>query len=229
MVEPESGCGAGSRRPGSSPPCMAGEGGEGCGAAAAEPMPPGHDWAEIRAWRKVKRSRLIERRMAMSAADRATRGEAITASLLSLLCPADAGAFGFYWPFKGEYDPRPVAYALHERGVRLALPVVAAKGQPLAFLPWRPGVPMKSGIWGIPVPAEGEPVLPATLLVPLVGFDRQRYRLGYGGGFYDRTLAVMPARPRTVGIAFELSQIPTIYPQAHDIRMDLIVTERGVA
>jgi 5-formyltetrahydrofolate cyclo-ligase len=86
---------------------------------------------------------------------------------------------------------------------------------------------MASGLWNIPVPAVGEPVAPSLLLVPVVGFDRQNYRLGYGGGYYDRTLAAA-ARPRTVGVGFEHSQIATIYPQPHDIPMDQVITERAI-
>lgn len=85
---------------------------------------------------------------------------------------------------------------------------------------------MASGIWNIPMPAEGEWLQPEVLLVPLLGFDGSGYRLGYGGGYYDRTLAAMPAKPLAIGIGFELSRLATIHPQPHDVRMDLIVTER---
>ena len=94
------------------------------------------------------------------------------------------------------------------------------------FREWWPGIPMTHGVWHIPVPAEGEPVSPDILLAPLVGFDGRKYRLGYGGGYYDRTLAGLVTKPRVVGVGFELSRIPTIHPQSHDIPMDLIVTER---
>jgi len=136
-----------------------------------------------------------------------------------------AQVLGFYWPYKGEYDPRPIVRSLHKAGVSLALPVVVGKAQPLIFRPWRPRAPMALGVWNIPYPTEGEPVQPDTLLVPLVGFDGAWYRLGYGGGFYDRTLASMPIRPRTIGIGFTLSRLRTIYPQPHDIPMDQIVTD----
>jgi len=111
----------------------------------------------------------------------------------------------------------------------LALPVVVEKAKPLIFREWWPGISMNHGVWNIPVPAAGEPVEPDALLVPVVGFDRRRYRLGYGGGYYDRTLAALSAKPRAVGVGFELSQLATIYPQPHDIPMDLIVTERRTA
>jgi hypothetical protein len=111
--------------------------------------------------------------------------------------------------------------------MRLALPVVVQKAAPVLFREWWPGIPMANGIWNIPVPAAGDPVAPDVLLVPVVGFDRQNYRLGYGGGYYDRTLAAA-TRPRTIGVGFELARIATIHPQPHDIPMDFVVTEAGV-
>ncbi len=186
------------------------------------------DWVEVRLWRKVKRTVLIERRLALPAGERAARSEAITAALLAAL-PSHSGALiGFYWPFKGEYDPRALVRLLHAQGMRLALPVVVQKAKPVIFREWWPGTPMANGFWNIPVPAAGEPVAPDVLLVPVVGFDRQNYRLGYGGGYYDRTLAAL-TRPRTIGVGFELSRIATIHPQPHDIPMDQVVTERTAA
>jgi 5-formyltetrahydrofolate cyclo-ligase len=132
---------------------------------------------------------------------------------------------GFYWPFKGEYDVLPIARSLHARGTKLALPVVVEKGQPLVFREWRPDARLVPGIWGIPVPADGGVVEPDALIVPLVGFDQDGYRLGYGGGYYDRTLAAMRKKPLTIGVGFELAALTTIHPQPHDIPMDAIVTE----
>lgn len=109
---------------------------------------------------------------------------------------------GFYWPFKEEYDPRDLVRSLHAKGTRLALPVVVEKAKPVIFRERRPGMPMSHGVWNIPLPTGGEPVAPDVLLVLLVGFDRQAYRLGYGGGYYDRILAALPAKPRTIGIAW---------------------------
>lgn len=185
-----------------------------------EDEPPGID-----AWRKARRLELLAARLAMSSAERAAASEHITARLTALLAGAPARMIGFYWPFKGEYDPRPVVRTLHAGGVALALPVVIAKAQPLEFRPWWPGAPMASGVWNIPVPAGGEPVVPDTLLVPLVGFDAESYRLGYGGGFYDRTIAAMRGRPRTVGIGFACGRLDTIHPRPFDIPMDQIVTD----
>ncbi len=192
----------------------------GTGAGTAQ------DWEEVRLWRKAKRTVLIERRLAMPAEERAAHSEAITAALAQVLPSCRGTLIGFYWPFKGEYDPRPLARSLYGEGMRLALPVVVEKAKPLTFREWWPGIPMVHGVWNIPVPAEGEPVSPDVLLAPFVGFDGRKYRLGYGGGYYDRTLAALAAKPRAVGVGFELSRIATIHPQSHDIPMDLVVTER---
>ena len=93
---------------------------------------------------------------------------------------------------------------------------------------WRPGDPLIDGVWGIPIPQKREITLPQAVLAPLVGFDRQCYRLGYGGGYFDRTLAALTPRPVAIGVGFELSQLETIHPQDFDIPMDLIVTEAGL-
>jgi 5-formyltetrahydrofolate cyclo-ligase len=184
-------------------------------------------WEEVRAWRKAQRAALIARRLAIARDDRADCNEAITARLLPLLPPQAAlRSIGFYWPFKGEYDPRPLMRSLHGLGVRLALPVVVERARPLEFRAWWPGMRMVPGIWDIPVPAEGGAVLPDAVVAPLVGFDAQGYRLGYGGGYYDRTLAALPEMPLAIGVGFELAALETIHPQPHDIPMDLIVTER---
>lgn len=184
-------------------------------------------WEQVRAWRRTERAALIARRVAVPAAERLERDEAITDHLRAAVPDLARRRVGFYWPFKGEYDPRPLARALHQEGARLALPVVAAKGQALIFRDWRPGTRMVPGVWNIPIPAEGEEVTPDTLLIPLVGFDARGYRLGYGGGYYDRTLAAIAPRPLAIGIGFEVLRLATIHPQPHDVRMDLVVTEAG--
>jgi len=130
--------------------------------------------------------------------------------------------------FKGEIDLRGIVRGLIARGTRAALPVVVESGTPLEFWAWQPRMKMARGVWNIPVPGERVPVRPGLLLVPLVGFDPAGYRLGYGGGYYDRTLAAMHPRPYCIGVGFELGRLDSIRPQPHDIPMDMIVTERGV-
>jgi len=183
-------------------------------------------WEEVRAWRKAKRPELIAERLAVPREERARRDAAITARIEEAVPELAGKCVGFYWPFKGEYDPRPLVQSLHGRGARLALPVVVEKARPMRFREWWPHMRMVPGIWNIPVPDEGEWVQPEALLVPLLGFDGRGYRLGYGGGYYDRTLAAMPEKPLAIGIGFEQSRLPTIHPQPHDVPMDLIITER---
>ncbi len=184
------------------------------------------DWNEVRRWRKARRAELIAQRLAISRDDRARWDGAATALLEEALPAPGRLRIGFYWPFKGEYDPRPLARSLRGRGARLCLPVVVEPARPLAFREWWPGMRMTPGVWGIPVPDEGDWVLPDVLLAPLLGFDGAGYRLGYGGGYYDRTLAAMPAKPLAIGIGYEPLRLDTIHPQPHDVPMDLIVTER---
>jgi 5-formyltetrahydrofolate cyclo-ligase len=109
----------------------------------------------------------------------------------------------------------------------LAIPARArlARGERLEFRPWTETTKMEAGVWNIPQPAEGPRVSPSVLVVPLLGFDEAGYRLGYGAGYYDMTLASMAPRPFTVGVGFESASLPTIHPMAHDVPLDVIVTE----
>ena len=93
----------------------------------------------------------------------------------------------------------------------------------MTFREWRPDAPMARGLWKIPYPAQGPEVVPTTVLAPLVGFDPECYRLGYGGGFFDRTLAAMVNKPVVIGLGYPALRIPTIFPQRHDIPMDWIL------
>ncbi|MCI9882420.1 5-formyltetrahydrofolate cyclo-ligase [Methylobacterium goesingense] len=171
------------------------------------------------------RAELIARRQRIDSRDRTSWSDRITERLKALLAGRTKPLIGFSWPFRGEYDARAFLTGLQGQGVRLALPVVIAKAEPLQFREWRPGIAMARGVWDIPIPAQGDPVLPDILLAPLVGFDGRNYRLGYGGGYYDRTIAAMPAKPLSIGVGFSLSRLASIHPQAHDLPMDLIVTE----
>ena len=106
--------------------------------------------------------------------------------------------------------------------------MVIQRHAPLIFRRWRRGEPLEPGVWKIPVPSEGPIVTPDIVIAPVVGFDPACYRLGYGGGFFDRTLAAFARRPRFVGVGYAQQAIRTIYPQAHDVAMDMIVTEPGI-
>ena len=135
---------------------------------------------------------------------------------------------GFYWPFQGEIDVRDLVRNFLTLGAEAALPVVVEARQPLEFWWWCPRMKLTHGIWNIPVPSDRSPVQPTVLLVPLLGFDGAGYRLGHGGGYYDRTLATFAQKPLSIGTGYELGGLQTIYPQPHDIPMDAIVTESGV-
>src|SRR5688572_17367290 len=183
---------------------------------------------EVAAWRKSERARLIARREALTLEQRRAADAHIT-DLLVLGFPLLRGlTLGFYWPFKGEVDPRIAVRRLRALGTRGALPVVIEKGAPLRFQEWTPGCVTRPGVFGLPVPVDGAVVVPDAVLVPPVGFGARGYRLGYGGGYFDRTLASLSPRPLVIGLAREASRIDTIYPQPHDVPMDFIVSEHGI-
>jgi 5,10-methenyltetrahydrofolate synthetase len=183
--------------------------------------------AEVKAWRRGERERLIALRQALPAEERRRWGAQIEAQLRALLAERP-GILGVYWPFRAEFDPRPLIEGAAAEGRTVALPVVVDKKGPLEYRAWRPGEPLVDGVWNIPVPEKREIVTPAIVLSPLVGFDEACYRLGYGGGYFDRTLAVLTPRAFAIGIGFEVQLLETIYPQSFDVPMDLIVTEAGI-
>jgi 5,10-methenyltetrahydrofolate synthetase len=183
---------------------------------------------DLTQWRKEQRALLLERRLSSPAAARAAWSRAITGHLEGGFPSLNRLVVGFCWPFKAEFDARALVRGLRDRGARAALPAVVAKGQPLQFREWWPGAAMKPAVLGIPVP-DGTPVLvPDAVLIPPVGFSDQGWRLGYGGGYFDTTLAALSPQPLKIGVAYELSRIPTIHPQPHDIAMDFVVTEAGI-
>ena len=183
---------------------------------------------ELRAWRKARRAELIAMRVDLPIDTHRAFCEAVEAQLLEQAPDIGDRLVGAYVPFRREFNVTPLLVRLTEQGGRVALPVVLGFGRPLEFRLWKPGDPMARGVYDIPYPAGGEAVQPDLVISPLVGFDDGRYRLGYGAGFYDRTLASFPAKPRTIGVGFEIGRMPTIHPQSWDVPMDLIITEAGV-
>ena len=181
--------------------------------------------ADVMRWRKAERERLIAARLAIPADERAAMARRIADGLDKTIGSVSSHLISLYWPFRGEPDLRPWMETVFERGGSIALPVVIEKGQPLIFRAWRQGDKLEKGVWNIPVPAAGQPVQPTVVIAPLVGFDPGKYRLGYGGGFFDRTLAAMSARPLVIGVGYRMAAIATIYPQPHDIPMSAIVTD----
>ena len=184
--------------------------------------------AEIKEWKAVLRRELLARRQAVSETDRKAWNKAITQHLIEGFPQLAAMVVGLYWPYKGEFDPRHAVRHFRERGATSALPEVIQKAAPLQFKRWWPGVAMARGVYDIPVPQGTDLVLPQALIMPPVGFDTKGFRLGYGGGFYDRTLASITPRPLTIGVAYELSRVESIRPQAFDLAMDYVVTEHGI-
>lgn len=182
---------------------------------------------DIASWRKGERARLLEERAAIPLAERRRLDERVTALLLEGFELPQGATVGFYWPMKGEFDPRIAVLRWRGLGARAALPVVAAKGQPLEYREWTPDTPTVPGVFGLPVP-QSPVVVPDVVLAPPIGFDARGYRLGYGGGYFDRTLASLSPRPVAIAVAREASRIDTIHPQSWDIAMDYVVTEEGL-
>ncbi len=183
---------------------------------------------DLDTWRAAQRAALLASRQAVPAAERA----AMTAQMLDHLravLPAVRGlVIGCYVPFRGEPDLRALYDEWRAAGADTALPVVTGRGMAMEFRSWWPGCPVVKGAFSLPMP-DGTPlVTPQVMLMPPVGFDDAGYRLGYGGGYFDRTLAALRPAPLTLGVAFECSRITSIQPQPFDIPMDFIITERAV-
>jgi 5-formyltetrahydrofolate cyclo-ligase len=192
-------------------------------ADAAEP-----GWPAVKAWRAQMRPALIGRRTALEIKDRQQRGARAKERLCAEIDLKPYRVLGIYWPIRAEIDVRDIAERHIEAGGVAALPVVVHKNAPVEFWPWEPGTSMRRGFWNIPVPQSGTAVRPDALIIPLVGFDSACFRLGYGGGYYDRTLAALSPRPLRIGLAYAEAQIATIYPQPHDVPMSVIVTDRAL-
>lgn len=182
-----------------------------------------------RARRKALRLELVGRRLAMEPATLAPLHAALNERLEALLTRLAPRSIGFTWPYRGEFDALPLMrrWLAADPARWAALPVVGEKGQPMSFRRWAPETAMATDRYGIPYPAEGEPVVPELLLIPCNGFDARGYRLGYGAGHYDRTLAALEPTPLAVGVAIEDGRLDDLQPQPHDLPMDWIVTEAG--
>ncbi len=133
----------------------------------------------------------------------------------------------FCWPIRNEPDLAPTLARWRQRGSVTALPVVVAADAPLAFRRWQPGEALAEDRYGIPTPLAGPFLVPSAILLPLNAFDAAGFRLGYGGGYFDRSLAALAPRPLAVGVGFEINRVASIHPQPHDQRLDWIVTEAG--
>lgn len=186
------------------------------------------NWNKIKIWRKVQRENLIAARATFSLTQLKSCNEQITMLLESGFAFPSNTVVGFYWPYKNEYDVRFVIQHWRDKGVITALPEVVDTACPLRFRKWWPDAPIALGIYGIPVPVGTDIVLPDLVVLPMNGFDEKGFRLGYGGGYFDRTLAAPERRALAIGVSYEALRLPTIYPQPHDIPMDFVVTEAGI-
>lgn len=211
--------------PYSSPPCMVHE---------FDPDTPDPQQArDVARWRRAERLRLAALRDGLGQSGRAQISKSISRHLESVLAARNIGQdviLSGYWPIKGEPDLRPLLSQLHNSGFIVALPVVEIRAAPLVFRRWTPTTRMIRGDWNIPVPPpDAERLSPDVALAPCLGWDARCFRLGWGGGYFDRTLAALHPRPYTIGIALSAAELNTIYPQPHDIPLDMVVTEHGIA
>jgi 5,10-methenyltetrahydrofolate synthetase len=184
--------------------------------------------------KKALRKRLLQERLHLE--DRGARSAALQDVLrVWLLRRADV-AIGAYWPIKGEFDPLPALHRWKEDGElmdepqrrRIGLPVIDKTHKTLTFHVWYPGCPMEEDAYGIPKPKDTDLIMPTLLLVPCVGYAAGGYRLGYGGGFYDRTLAALEPPPFTVGLGFTHGYLDEFEPEPHDLPLDAILNDNGV-
>jgi 5-formyltetrahydrofolate cyclo-ligase len=185
-------------------------------------------WEEIRRWRKLVREEFLARRGGLAVDTLRAVSERACAQLTRAVDLGKYEVLGFCWPIRGEFDVRSIAKQHLANGGQVALPVIVQKSAPVEFWSWSPGMAMHKGVWDIPTPKERNLLTLDAVIVPLVGFDKAGFRLGYGGGYFDRTLAAATRRPFAIGLGYEESSLQTIYPQLHDIPMDLVVTDQSV-
>jgi 5,10-methenyltetrahydrofolate synthetase len=183
-------------------------------------------WDSVNKWRKQQRKRLLGLREGFSDSQHQTKDLAIMNNLTNSGWLDGCLAIAFYWPMPGEIDLRPLMTGLIEQGATAALPVVTKRNQPLEFWRWTPGERLsEDGLWGIPTPPIRRLVEVDLLLVPMLGFDDDGHRMGFGGGYYDRTIAVMNPAPVCIGVCYESGHMHSIFPQSHDMPMHAIASE----
>lgn len=202
------------------------------------------DIADSSAFRAALRREKLVARVALERTTHAELSARLEAHLEAFLFKASAmqleNTLAFCAPTKNEFDAGPLISRLIQHNSqhsaqpvpqciwRAAMPVVIELDTPMIFRAWTPDAPMIHDRYGIPIPAMGEELAPGIVLLPLVAFDAAGYRLGYGGGYFDRTLAAQVPRPLAIGVGFELARVPSIRPQAHDVPLDAVVTEAGI-
>ncbi len=186
------------------------------------------DAQSLKSWRRTQRERLIAERLAIPDATLAAWRQRMDGYVERSFPGLARSRVAFCWPIRNEYDARHIARTLRGLGALTALPVVVAPKSPLAFREWHPGVELGKGALDIPYPVNSREIVPDAVLLPMNGWDPQGYRLGYGAGFFDRTLASLEKKPVVIGVAYEQARLDTIHPQPWDIPVDYLVTELGV-
>jgi len=184
--------------------------------------------------KKALREALIAQRLELP--DRLERADLLQRVMRIWLVGRPDTVIGAYWPIKGEFDPLPALHRWKEDGElqggpqrkRIGLPVVNKLHKTMTFHAWYPGCPMEEDAYGILKPKATELVAPTLLFVPCVGYAAGGYRLGYGGGFYDRMLATLEPKPFTVGLGFTQSYLDEFEHEAHDVPLDAILNDNGV-
>ena len=190
------------------------------------------DAAAIMSAKAALRTQAKAARAALPATWRQAASLAIAASGLDFLpaMPKPGAIVGGFMPIGEEISPLPLMARLHAAGCRLALPVMMGKGKPLQFRAYVPGDRLVPAVWGIREPGPDQPVLfPDILLTALLAFDDRGYRLGYGGGFYDRTLAELKSlkRAETIGLAFDEQRVDAVPHLDYDEPLDWMLTPSG--
>lgn len=181
---------------------------------------------DVARFRRAERARLVAAR-ALPSEERERATARLIEGLDRIVTLRPGMTIAVYWPIRGEPDLRPWMRRAHGAGARVLLPVVIEDHAPLEFRDWSPDCRMTRGFWNILVPAEGEARLPELVIAPLVGVDEELYRLGNGGGYYDRTLARLEPRPRVIGVGFAECRLPTIYPMPWDVPMTEVLLSDG--
>jgi 5,10-methenyltetrahydrofolate synthetase len=194
-------------------------------------MTPPPDWLSLQPSRDKKTLRRQLQAERQSLVDRHERAMQLQQVLRVWLATRQETAIGAYWPIKGEFDALPALFRWSEvdERRRIGLPVVNRETKQLSFHVWYPGCPMEEDAYGIPKPKDTAAFQPTLLLVPCVGYGPKGVRLGYGGGFYDRTLAALSPRPVTVGLGYAHGFVPWLEAEPHDVPLDAILNEDGVA
>ncbi|MCF4099777.1 5-formyltetrahydrofolate cyclo-ligase [Maritalea mediterranea] len=182
---------------------------------------------DVAVFRRSERQRLYEQRKCISPDARNEASIELSSALDKVIGDVSGLKIAANWPIRGEFDLRDWMRDCHVKGASIALPVVKQKNAPVEFHEWQPETKMKLGHWRIPVPYNEHPISPDVVVVPLLGFDKAKYRLGNGGGYYDRTLAQMDDRTKVIGVGYTQSAMDTIFPMPWDIAMDVIVLDDG--